>query len=61
MAKEKPVENETPMYTKQQFVQSERYQGVEKDVLTVILEDEMSYSIAEVEKMMEDFQNRKVK
>lgn len=48
-------------YTKEQFLKSKRYKGVQKDVLNVILKDDERYTHKQVEKLISDFGKRKVK
>lgn len=49
------------VFTKQQFLQTRQRLNVDKDILSILLEDDKSYTIAEAEKLLEEFKNRKVK
>lgn len=70
MAKKKNVAEETvqstqtaeqkePTFTKEQLVSSERYEN-EKDLVTALLEDDKSYTIAETDKLISNHKKRKV-
>lgn len=48
-------------FTKQQFLHTRQRSNVDKDILSVLMEDDQSYTIAEADKMLEQFKNRKVK
>lgn len=50
-----------PRFTKQQFLQSRQRSGTDKDILSVVLNDSKTYTIAEAEKLIGDFKKRKVK
>lgn len=51
----------TACFTKEQFVQSEQWQGVDRDILSIVLEDNKTYSIAQAKQLVEQFMNREVK
>lgn len=48
------------IFTKKQLILSKKY-GDRKDLLNVILEDNKSYSIKEVDKLIDNFMKAKVK
>lgn len=63
MAKDKPVvnEREKPVtFTKQQLLKSKKY-AEKKDLLSALLVDDRSYSMAEVEEILNKFLKRKVR
>lgn len=47
-------------FTKAQFLQSRQWQGVDKDVLTVLLEDGKTYTISEAKRLVDQFKQGKV-
>lgn len=47
-------------FTKEQFMQSRQWQGIDKDVLSVVLEDDKTYTIAEAKKLINQFNTGKV-
>lgn len=49
-----------PTFSKRQLLNSKKYQH-QTDLLNAILENDKSYSISEVDKLINDFRNRKVK
>lgn len=51
----------TPKFTKQQFLQTRQRSGADKDILSVVLDDSKTYTIAEAERLIADFKKRKVK
>ncbi|HEY4390343.1 MAG TPA: hypothetical protein VGN02_03240, partial [Paenibacillus sp.] len=48
-------------FSKAQFLASQAYSGVQKDILSVVLEDGQKYSRAEAEEKMNQFKHRGVK
>lgn len=53
------VAEQTPMYTKEQYLQSERYTPY-RDALSALLEDDKAYTHDEVQNLVNDFMNRTV-
>lgn len=47
-------------FTKQQILTAGKY-GDRRDLLNVLLDDEQPYTLAEVDRIMEEFMNRGVK
>ncbi|WP_176705867.1 hypothetical protein [Paenibacillus hemerocallicola] len=45
----------TAVFTKQQFLASRQRSGIDRDILTAVLDDDKLYSIAEVVQLMDDF------
>jgi hypothetical protein len=60
MTKQKS-EPAAPVYTKAQFLASNQFTPIQKDVLRAILKDGETYTHEQVQKMIEDFAKRKVK
>lgn len=60
MAKKIEVELIENKFTKEQLLNSKKYK-YNKDALSVLLEEDRSYSIQEVEKLLTDFMKGKVK
>lgn len=57
-----PVEMQTDVaFFKAQFLASQSYSGVQKDILTVVLEDGQRYTRAEAEAKMNQFKHKGVK
>jgi len=48
-------------FSKAQFLVSQAYSGVQKDILSVVLDDEQRYTRAEAEEKMNQFKHRGVK
>lgn len=48
------------VFTKAQFLQSRQRSGVEKDILSVVLQDDKTYTLAEADKLINDFKKRTV-
>lgn len=48
-------------FTKDQFLQSRQWQGIDKDILSVVLEPGKAYTIAEAKRLVEDFKKAQVK
>lgn len=48
-------------FTKEQFVKSEQWQGVDRDILSIVLEDNQTYTIAQAKQLVEQFMSREVK
>lgn len=60
---EKTTENttvETAVFTKEQLKESRKYRK-DKDILSVVLEKGKSYTISEVDTLIKQFKERKVK
>lgn len=47
-------------FTKEQFMKSDQYTGVQKDILSIVLGDE-KYTHNQAKKAIDDFNKRKVK
>ena len=47
-------------FTKQQFLKSANFTPVQKDVLRTILKDGETYTLDQVQKLVEDYARRKV-
>ncbi|MGG4344924.1 hypothetical protein [Paenibacillus lautus] len=47
-------------YTKEQFLQSKQFTGIDKDIIAIKLEDGKKYSVTEVKKVIETFKNKGV-
>lgn len=57
-----PVEMQTDVaFSKAQFLASQSYSGMQKDILTVVLEDGQRYTRAEAEVKMNQFKHKGVK
>lgn len=50
----------TAKYTKAQFLASRQRPGIERDILAAVLKDGESYTIAEVEKLKDEFLKKEV-
>lgn len=50
-----------PVFTKQQFLDSEQFTSSQKDMLSALLDDGKTYSNEQAVKIMKDFQIREVK
>lgn len=65
MSKEAEKQQEKPIkavaFTKKQFLKAANFSRVEKDVLSVILDDDKQYTLQEVQKALDNFKKRKVK
>lgn len=48
-------------FTKEQFLKSGNFTPIQKDVLRAILKDGETYTLDQVNKLLEDFTKRKVK
>jgi arginine repressor len=48
-----------PIFSKRQLLNSKKYQH-QKDLLNAILENDKSYSLSEVDKLINDFMKKKV-
>ncbi|WP_127575259.1 hypothetical protein [Paenibacillus barengoltzii] len=48
-------------FTKEQFLQSRQWQGIDKDILSVVLEPSKTYTIAEAKRLVEEFKKAQVK
>lgn len=58
MSKEKPT---VGGYTKAQFLATRQRPGIEKDILSVVLDEGKTYTIAEANKLIDNFKKGKVK
>ncbi|WP_374718168.1 hypothetical protein [Neobacillus sp.] len=58
MAKEKDI---AAGFTKAQFLQSRQWQGIDKDILSVVLEPSKTYTIAEAKRLIDQFKQGQVK
>lgn len=50
-----------PMFTKQQFLASDKFSTRQKDVLNALLKDGEKYSTQQVEQMVKEFLAKEVK
>ncbi len=57
--KKADVQAEEPIFTKQQYLESTMYSGIEKDILSALLKDGKMYTKTEVKKILDDFKNAK--
>ncbi|MBU5440293.1 hypothetical protein KQI42_20060 [Tissierella sp. MSJ-40] len=48
-------------YSKRQFIQSDMYSIMDRDVLKIILNDDKKYTKEEVNSMLKDFKTKEVK
>lgn len=48
-------------FTKEQFLQSRQWQGIDKDILSIVLEPGKTYTIVEAKRMIDDFKKAQVK
>jgi len=48
-------------FTKQQFLKAANFSRVDRDVLSVLLDDDKQYTLEEAHKLLNDFKARKVK
>ncbi|MNW62358.1 hypothetical protein D3C74_404820 [compost metagenome] len=48
-------------FTKSQFLASPQWEGIDKDILSVVLEDGKPYTLAEATKLVNQFKNSEVK
>ncbi|MFD1179208.1 hypothetical protein ACFQ3W_23345 [Paenibacillus puldeungensis] len=60
MAKDEQAVEIVSGFTKAQFMESRQWQGIDKDVLSVVLEDDKTYTIAEAKKLINQFNTGKV-
>lgn len=61
MTKEKQSPGIAAGFTKEQFLQSRQWEGTDKDILSVVLEDGKTYTVADAKKLLEQFKNSEVK
>lgn len=47
-------------FTKEQIMKSNQYKGVQKDILSIVLEDGKKYTHEQAKKAIDDFGKRKV-
>ena len=59
--KQQEVPKKTVTFAKKQFLKAANFSRVEKDVLSVILDDDKQYTLQEVQKALDNFKKRKVK
>ena len=55
------IKKDAPKFTKQQFLESNRYTQVEKDIMTALLDDKLTYSLEEVNQILDGFRKKEVK
>lgn len=60
MAKKEEVKKE-PSFTKERFLSSQQWRGVDRDILNITLKDGKRYTIAEAEQSIEKFKRGEVK
>lgn len=48
-------------FTKSQLLKSKQYTGIQKDILSVVLDDEQRYTHDQAKRKIEEFGKRKVK
>lgn len=48
-------------FTKAQFLASEQFKGVDKDIISIQLDDNSTYSVDEVKKLVDTFKSKGVK
>lgn len=48
-------------FTKDQFLQSRQWQGIDKDILSVVLDPGKTYTIAEAKRLIDQFKQGQVK
>ena len=60
MAENKMIVEKETTFTKQQIINSKKYLD-RKDVLNVLLKDDKSYTIKEVNKLINDFMKKEVR
>lgn len=56
----KDVAEAATRYTKEQFLQSKQFTGVDKDIITIKLENGKKYTVDDVKKVIETFKNKGV-
>ncbi len=49
------VKFEDPKFTKKALISSNKFTSIERDVLKLVLDDDKEYTIAEVQKAVENF------
>ncbi|WP_088549300.1 hypothetical protein [Paenibacillus aquistagni] len=54
------AQKQSPQFTKEQFLRSARYSGAEKDVLSVILQEDETYRLEQIEEQFTQFIMREV-
>jgi hypothetical protein len=55
------TEMEQSKFSVAQFLSSKQFTGVDKDIISVVLDDKKTYSIDEVKKAIDSFKNKGVK
>ena len=60
MSQKKTEETAAPKFSKQQFLKAANFTRIERDVLRSFLRDDEMYTLQQVEKMLNDFKQRKV-
>ncbi len=53
-------QSEEVAYTKKQIVQSARFTPMQRDVLTALLDDEATYTVAEANQILKQFTTKEV-
>lgn len=48
-------------YTKKQFVESSQYTAMDRDILKILLKENQKYTKDDVEKVLKEFKEKKVK
>lgn len=63
MAKKEEVKQEpiATRFTKDRFLQSRQWQGVDRDILSIVLQDGKKYTITEAKQLVEKFKRGEVK
>ena len=63
MAKKEEVKKEpiATGFTKEQFLLSRQWQGIDKDILSITLKDGKRYTIAEAKQLVDKFKRGEVK
>ncbi|WP_438448188.1 hypothetical protein [Gorillibacterium sp. sgz5001074] len=54
------LEQEAPAFTKEQLLESAQFGSLQKDILRALLSDTMSYTIGQVHRMIDEFQEKVV-
>ena len=52
------VKVEDPKFTKKALILSKKFTPIERDILKLVLDDDKEYTIAEVQKAVENFKER---
>ncbi|MDN4069263.1 hypothetical protein QYF50_15530 [Paenibacillus vini] len=59
--KEKQTPDIAAGFTKEQFLGSRQWTGTDKDVLSVVLKEGKTYTLAEAKSLVDEFKNGEVK